>query len=55
MYEKLWYLFVAIGEGIVTLKPRIVKYASYKPNRMISAYGVHVILQYFVMHFDQAF
>jgi len=35
MYQQLWYLFVAIGEDILTLKPRIAKYASYKPKRMI--------------------
>ena len=26
MYELLWYLFVAIMEGIVTFKKSIVKY-----------------------------
>jgi len=52
MNEQLWYLFIAIGEGIVTLKPSRVKYASYKPNRIISAHGVHVMLKSFVMHFN---
>jgi len=52
MYEQLWYFFVAIGEGIMALKPSMVKYASWKPNWMISAYGVHVMLKSFVMHFN---
>ena len=28
MYEQLWYLFVAIIGGIVTLKKSIVQYVS---------------------------
>jgi len=34
MYEPLGYLFVAIMEGIVTFKKRIVKYICYC-NRFI--------------------
>jgi len=36
MYEQLWYLFVAIMEGIVTFKKSIVKYICYKVEEMIS-------------------
>ena len=50
MYEQIWYLFVAIGEGMVTWKLSKVKYASYKPNQMISTCGVDVIFQYFVIY-----
>ena len=52
MYKQIWHLFVAIGGGIVILKPSIVKYVLYKPEKMISTYGVHIIFQYFVIYFD---
>jgi len=49
MYELLWYLFIAIMEGIVALKKSIVKYICYKVNEMISIYGVYVMFQYFAI------
>ena len=41
MYELLWYLFVAIMEGIVTFKKSIVKYIYYKVDEIISTYRCH--------------
>ena len=52
MYKQIWYLFVAIGGDIVTLKLGIVKYVLYKPDEMISAYRVHIIFQFFVIYFN---
>ena len=52
MYEQIWYLFVAIGEGMVTRKLSIVKYVSYTPNQMISTYYADTIFQYFVINFN---
>ena len=52
MYELLWYLFIAIMGGIVTLKKSIVKYIYYKVNEMISTYRVYVRFQYFAIDFN---
>ena len=52
MYELLWYLFVAIFESSVTLKMRIVKYISYKPNLIISSHEVYIIFQCFLIDFN---
>jgi len=53
MYELLWYLFVAIMEGIVTFKKSIVKYIYYKVDEIISTYRVYVMFQYFVIYFNK--
>ena len=53
MYELLWYLFVAIMEGIVTFKKSIVKYIYYQVDEIISTYRVYVMFQYFVIYFNK--
>jgi len=53
MYKLLWYLFVAIMEGIVTFKKSIVKYIYYKVDEIISTYRVYVMFQYFVIYFNK--
>jgi len=53
MYELIWYLFVAIMEGIVALKKTIVEYIWYKVHEMISTYRVYVMLQYFAIYFNK--
>jgi len=54
MYELLWYLFVAIMEGIVTLKKSIVKYIYYyKVDEIISTYRAYVRFQYFAIDFNK--
>ena len=52
MNEQIWYLFVAIGEGMATQKLSIVEFPSYKPNQMISTCRVDAIFQYFVIYFN---
>ena len=52
MYEQIWNLFVAIGEGMVTRKLSIVKYTSYKPSHMISTCRIDIIFQYFVIYYN---
>ena len=52
MYEVFWYWFVAIMEGSVTVKTRIVKYISDKPDERVSANGVYIMFQYFVIYFN---
>ena len=52
MYEVFWYWFVAIMEGAVTVKTRIVKYISYTPDERVSANGVNIRFQYFVIYFN---
>jgi len=53
MYEQLWYLLVAIMEGIVTLKKSIVKYISNIVEEMISTDRVYVKFQYFAIYFNK--
>jgi len=53
MYGLLWYLFVAIMEGIVTFKKSIVKYIYYKVDEIISTYRIYVMFQYFVIYFNK--
>jgi len=53
MYKLLWYLFVAIMEGIVTFKKSIVKYIYYKVDEIISTYRIYVMFQYFVIYFNK--
>jgi len=53
MYELLWYLFVAIMEGIVTFKKSVVKYICDKVDKMISTYRVYVMFQYFAIYFNK--
>jgi len=53
MYKLLWYLFVAIVEGIVTFKKSIVKYIYYKVDEIISTYRIYVMFQYFVIYFNK--
>jgi len=50
MYELLWYLFVAIMEGIVTFKKSVVKYVCDKVDKMISTYRVYVMFQYLAVY-----
>jgi len=52
MNELLWYLFVAILEDSVALKTSRAKYRSYKQYTMISAHGVYVLFQYFLIYFN---
>ena len=52
MYEDFWYWFVAIVEGVVTVKMRIVKYVFYKLDEKISANGVYIRFQYFLIYFN---
>ena len=52
MYDQIWYLFVAIGEGMVTRKLCIVKYVSYTQNQKISTFYANRIIQYFVIYFN---
>jgi len=53
MYEQLWYLFVAIMRGIVTLKKSIVQYIFYKVEENISTNRVYVKFQYFAIYFNK--
>jgi len=53
MFALLWYLFVAITEGIVTFKKSIVKYICYKVDEMISTYRVYVMFYYFAIYFTK--
>jgi len=55
MYELLWFLFLAIIGGILTLKKRIVEYMCKKLNETISTYRVqvYVIIQYFAICFKK--
>ena len=55
MYEVFWYWFVAIMEGVVTVKTRIAKYISYTPNNTVSAKGVNLRFQYFLIYFNYIF
>jgi len=52
MYELLRYLFVAILEGSMALKASRAEYRSYKQYTIISAYGVYVLFQYFLINFN---
>ena len=52
MYELLWYLFVAILEGSMALKTSRAEYRSYKQYTIISAHGVYVLFQYFLINFN---
>jgi len=53
MYEQLWYLFVAIMGGIVTLKKSLVKYICYKVEEMISTDRVYVKFQYIAIYVNK--
>jgi len=53
MYELLWYLFVAIMGGIVTLRKSIVKYICYKVDEIISTNRVYIMFQYFAIYFNK--
>jgi len=52
MYELLWYLFVAILEGSMVLKTSRAEYRAYKQYTIISAHGVYVRFQYFLIYFN---
>ena len=52
MCEVFWYWSLAIMEGVVTVKTRIVKYIFDKPNERVSANRVHIKFQYFVIYFN---
>jgi len=52
MYELLWYLFVTILEGSVALKTSRAEYRSCKQYTIISADGVYVLFQYFLIYFN---
>ena len=49
MYEQILYLFVAIGDGIITQKSSMGKYVFAKPNRVIFTYDVDIMFQYFLI------
>jgi len=53
MYKLLWFLFLAIIGGILTLKKRIVEYMCKKLNETISTYRVYVMFQYFAIYFKK--
>jgi len=53
MYELLWYLFVAIMGGIVTLRKSIVKYICYRVDEIISTDRVYIMFQYFAIYFNK--
>ena len=52
LYKLIWYLFAAILDCTMTLTTSIGKYVSYKLDEMISAPGVHVMFQYFLIYFN---
>ena len=52
MYEVFWYWLVAMIEGVVIVKTRIVKYISYKSIEIISGDEIQVRFQYFVIDFN---
>ena len=55
MYKVFWYWFLAIMEGVVTVRTRRVKDISDKPKERVSANGVHIKFQYFVIYFNSVF
>jgi len=52
MYEVLWYWFVAILEGSMSLKRCVAEYVYYEPDKIISAPGVYIIFQFFQIYFN---
>ena len=52
MLRVFYYWYVAMLEDVVTVKTRIVKYIVYKLDQMISANGVYLRFQYFLIYFD---
>jgi len=48
-----YYWFVAVLEDVVTVKTRMVKYILYKLDKIISANGVYLRFQYFLIYFDE--
>jgi len=52
MRNVLYYWFVAMLEDVVIVKTRIAKYIVYKLDEMISANGLYLRLQYFLIYFD---
>ena len=52
MYEVIWYWFVAIMEGVVSLKMRIVECIAYKSKNSVSSNGAAIRFQYFLIYFN---
>ena len=52
MYEVFWNEFVAMMEGVLSLKTRIAKYVVYKANNRVSAKEINTRFQYFLIYFN---
>ena len=52
MWKVFYYWYVAMLEDVVTVKTRMVQYIVYKLYMMISANGVHLRFQEFLIYFN---
>ena len=52
MWKVFYYWYVGMLEDVVTVKTRIAKYIGYKLDKKISANGVNLRFQYFLIYFN---